>query len=126
MPASDNMAGTGGEHRIDGSCQDEPSSRDRRTAFATPTQGVSRAPSRSAAAWAGAEAFPLWRPVTLDAVDWRLSRLSTAEAKEFPHIRDTDGHDYVDFALGDTGGMCGHAPEAVTRAARLNSRTARP
>jgi glutamate-1-semialdehyde 2,1-aminomutase len=33
------------------------------------------------------------------------------------HIQDIDGHDYVDFALGDTGGMCGHAPEAVTRAA---------
>lgn len=33
------------------------------------------------------------------------------------HIRDIDDHDYVDFALGDTGAMCGHAPEAVTRAA---------
>ncbi|WP_247512627.1 aminotransferase class III-fold pyridoxal phosphate-dependent enzyme [Bradyrhizobium sp. 157] len=33
------------------------------------------------------------------------------------HIRDIDGHDYVDFCLGDTGGMCGHAPEAITRAA---------
>jgi len=33
------------------------------------------------------------------------------------HIRDIDGHDYIDFALGDTGGMCGHAPEPVTRAA---------
>lgn len=33
------------------------------------------------------------------------------------HIRDIEGHDYVDFCLGDTGGMCGHAPEAVTRAA---------
>jgi glutamate-1-semialdehyde 2,1-aminomutase len=32
-------------------------------------------------------------------------------------IRDIDGRDYVDFCLGDTGGMCGHAPEAVTRAA---------
>jgi glutamate-1-semialdehyde 2,1-aminomutase len=32
------------------------------------------------------------------------------------HIRDIDGHDYVDFCLGDTGGMCGHAPEAVTEA----------
>ncbi len=32
------------------------------------------------------------------------------------HIRDVDGLDYVDFCLGDTGGMCGHAPEAVTRA----------
>jgi glutamate-1-semialdehyde 2,1-aminomutase len=33
------------------------------------------------------------------------------------HVRDIDGHSYVDFCLGDTGGMCGHAPEAVTRAA---------
>jgi glutamate-1-semialdehyde 2,1-aminomutase len=33
------------------------------------------------------------------------------------HIRDIDGRDYVDFCLGDTGGMCGHAPEAVTQAA---------
>lgn len=33
------------------------------------------------------------------------------------HVRDIDGNDYIDFCLGDTGGMCGHAPEAVTRAA---------
>jgi glutamate-1-semialdehyde 2,1-aminomutase len=33
------------------------------------------------------------------------------------HIRDIDGRDYIDFCLGDTGGMCGHAPEAVTLAA---------
>ncbi|MEN3347235.1 MAG: glutamate-semialdehyde -aminomutase [Bradyrhizobium sp.] len=33
------------------------------------------------------------------------------------HIRDIDGHDYIDFCLGDTGSMCGHAPEAVTDAA---------
>ncbi|UUP17022.1 transaminase [Nitratireductor thuwali] len=33
------------------------------------------------------------------------------------HVRDIDGNDYVDFCLGDTGGMCGHASEAVTRAA---------
>ena len=33
------------------------------------------------------------------------------------HIRDIDGHDYVDFCLGDTGGMCGHAPQAVSEAA---------
>lgn len=32
-------------------------------------------------------------------------------------VTDIDGRDYVDFALGDTGGMCGHAVEAVTRAA---------
>ncbi|KJJ95768.1 aminotransferase [Burkholderiaceae bacterium 26] len=27
-----------------------------------------------------------------------------------------DGHRYVDFCLGDTGAMCGHAPSAVTKA----------
>ena len=32
-------------------------------------------------------------------------------------IHDIDGLDYVDYCLGDTGGMCGHAPEAVTEAA---------
>ncbi len=38
------------------------------------------------------------------------------EAKD-AHVRDIDGRDYIDFCLGDTGGMCGHAPEAVTQAA---------
>ncbi|MBR0751981.1 aminotransferase class III-fold pyridoxal phosphate-dependent enzyme [Bradyrhizobium jicamae] len=33
------------------------------------------------------------------------------------HICDIDGNDYIDFCLGDTGGMCGHAPDAVTEAA---------
>lgn len=39
------------------------------------------------------------------------------EAAQGARVRDIDGHDYVDFCLGDTGGMCGHAPEAVTEAA---------
>lgn len=39
------------------------------------------------------------------------------ESASGAHIRDIDGNDYVDFCLGDTGGMCGHAPEAVTEAA---------
>ncbi len=29
---------------------------------------------------------------------------------------DVDGHEYVDFCLGDTGGMTGHAPEAAVKA----------
>lgn len=29
---------------------------------------------------------------------------------------DVDGHQYVDFCLGDTGGMCGHGHPAITRA----------
>ena len=35
-------------------------------------------------------------------------------------IRDIDGHEYVDFCLGDTGAMAGHAPAAVT--SRLSER----
>ncbi|MCU0272094.1 MAG: transaminase [Acidimicrobiales bacterium] len=31
-------------------------------------------------------------------------------------VTDTDGHTYVDFALGDTGAMAGHAPAPVARA----------
>ena len=29
---------------------------------------------------------------------------------------DVDGHEYVDFCLGDTGAMTGHAPEPTLRA----------
>src|SRR3954452_16125467 len=31
-------------------------------------------------------------------------------------ISDVDGHEYVDFALGDTGAMAGHSPEPTARA----------
>ena len=31
-------------------------------------------------------------------------------------IVDVDGHEYVDFALGDTGAMCGHALPVVAEA----------
>lgn len=33
-------------------------------------------------------------------------------------IADIDGHDYVDFCLGDTGAMAGHSPEPVVEAVR--------
>lgn len=32
------------------------------------------------------------------------------------HFQDVDGNDYVDFCLGDTGSMIGHAPEAAVKA----------
>jgi glutamate-1-semialdehyde 2,1-aminomutase len=32
------------------------------------------------------------------------------------HLTDVDGHDYVDFCLGDTGAMAGHGPAATIRA----------
>ena len=47
--------------------------------------------------WAGA--FPLF-----------------VESAQGARFRDVDGHEYVDFCLGDTGAMAGHAPEATRRA----------
>ena len=32
------------------------------------------------------------------------------------HFTDVDGHDYIDFCLGDTGAMTGHAPEKTVQA----------
>ena len=34
------------------------------------------------------------------------------------HIKDVDGHQYVDFCLGDSGAMFGHSPKAVTDAVK--------
>jgi len=33
-------------------------------------------------------------------------------------ITDVDGNEYIDFALGDTGAMAGHSPQATVRAVR--------
>jgi glutamate-1-semialdehyde 2,1-aminomutase len=38
------------------------------------------------------------------------------------HFRDVDGHEYVDFCLGDTGAMAGHTPEATRRAVEAQLR----
>lgn len=72
---------------------------------------------RSAAAWAEGRKHFLYGGPSHWMRRWAGGfPVYAAEAKG-AHIRDIDGRDYVDFALGDTGGMCGHAPEAVTRAA---------
>ncbi len=34
------------------------------------------------------------------------------------HFTDLDGHDYIDFCLGDTGSMTGHSPAATTAAVK--------
>src|SRR5437588_7458943 len=39
-----------------------------------------------------------------------------ATAAEGARFRDVDGHEYVDFCLGDTGAMTGHSPPATVRA----------
>jgi glutamate-1-semialdehyde 2,1-aminomutase len=38
-------------------------------------------------------------------------------------VRDVDGHEYIDFALGDTGAMAGHSPPAVVAALHAASKT---
>jgi glutamate-1-semialdehyde 2,1-aminomutase len=43
--------------------------------------------------------------------------LFVAEARG-ARFKDVDGHEYVDFCLGDTGAMFGHAPAAVAAAIR--------
>jgi glutamate-1-semialdehyde 2,1-aminomutase len=55
------------------------------------------APSHWMRRWAGG--FPLY-----------------VESASGAHLRCADGFDYVDFCLGDSGGMCGHAAQAVTAA----------
>jgi len=38
------------------------------------------------------------------------------EEAEGAHFTDVDGHEYIDFCLGDTGGMTGHAPKPAVEA----------
>jgi len=44
------------------------------------------------------------------------------ETAQGNQITDVDGHTYIDFALGDTGAMAGHSPQASTAA--INERIA--
>src|SRR5260221_5602892 len=39
-----------------------------------------------------------------------------------PRFTDVDGREYVDFCLGDTGAMAGHAPEACVAAVAAQMR----
>ncbi|PSJ65138.1 transaminase [Kumtagia ephedrae] len=72
---------------------------------------------RSAEAWARGRQHFLYGGPSHWMRRWAGGFPVYVEKAEGCHVRDIDGHDYVDFCLGDTGGMCGHAPEAVTRAA---------
>jgi glutamate-1-semialdehyde 2,1-aminomutase len=72
---------------------------------------------RSAEAWARGRQHFLYGGPSHWMRRWAGGFPVYVEQAEGCHVRDIDGHHYVDFCLGDTGGMCGHAPEAVTRAA---------
>ncbi|MCF8067958.1 MAG: aminotransferase class III-fold pyridoxal phosphate-dependent enzyme [Desulfobacterales bacterium] len=49
-------------------------------------------------------------------VRWAGSYPIFVETAEGAHFVDVDGNRYVDFCLGDTGSMVGHAPEASVKA----------
>jgi len=50
--------------------------------------------------------------------DWPTPFPLFVEHARGARFTDVDGHDYVDFCLGDTGSMFGHAPESVAGAIR--------
>lgn len=55
--------------------------------------------------------------------DWSTPFSLTVREASGARFRDVDGHDYIDFCLGDTGAMFGHAPAPVAAAiARQASR----
>jgi glutamate-1-semialdehyde 2,1-aminomutase len=49
------------------------------------------------------------------------SAVFAAEARG-ARFRDVDGHEYVDFCLGDTAAMTGHSPEPTIRAVAEQAR----
>lgn len=71
---------------------------------------------RSAAAWQQGQRHYLYGAPSHWMRRWAGGFPIYVDTAQGAHIRDVDGLDYVDFCLGDTGAMCGHAPEAVTRA----------
>lgn len=72
---------------------------------------------RSAAAWEEGRRHFLYGAPSHWMRRWAGGFPIYVDAARGARVRDIDGNDYADFCLGDTGGMCGHAPEAVTRAA---------
>ncbi|MYM41964.1 aspartate aminotransferase family protein [Duganella qianjiadongensis] len=55
--------------------------------------------------------------------DWSTPFALTVAEASGARFRDADGHEYIDFCLGDTGAMFGHAPPAVAQAiARQSAR----
>ncbi len=48
--------------------------------------------------------------------DWSTPFALQVASAQGAHLTDVDGHTYVDFCLGDTGAMFGHAPSALVAA----------
>lgn len=71
---------------------------------------------RSAAAWQEGQRHFLYGAPSHWMRRWAGGFPVYVEEASGAHVGDIDGRGYVDFCLGDTGAMCGHAPDAVTRA----------
>jgi glutamate-1-semialdehyde 2,1-aminomutase len=54
-------------------------------------------------------------------VRWPGDHPVFVDRAEGAHFRDVDGNEFVDFCLGDTGGMTGHAPKAAVEAVAAQS-----
>lgn len=52
-------------------------------------------------------------------VKWAGGYPLFVETASGARFRDVDGHEYVDFCLGDTGAMTGHSPAATVRAVEV-------
>jgi glutamate-1-semialdehyde 2,1-aminomutase len=72
---------------------------------------------KSAAAWAKGREHFLYGGPSHWMRRWAGGFPVYVKRAEGARVVDIDGHAYADFCLGDTGGMCGHANPAVTRAA---------
>ncbi|MFJ4800425.1 MULTISPECIES: transaminase [Streptomyces] len=86
-----------------------------RTLLARESADAERRNPRSRAAYAGADHLfgrvPMtWMNKTAGAFPRYLAGARGAR------VGDVDGHEYIDFCLGDTGAMAGHSPAAVTEA----------
>src|SRR6266508_3974694 len=55
-------------------------------------------------------------------VKWASPFPPFVESAAGAHFRCVDGHDYVDFCLGDTGAMAGHGPAATVAAVERQMR----
>ncbi len=73
---------------------------------------------RSAAAWRQGQQHFLFGGPSHWMRRWAGGFPVYVEQAEGARLRDIDGHDYVDFCLGDTGAMCGHTPAPVLQAAQ--------
>ena len=84
--------------------------------MATETARFEAANPRSRALWERAQGSLLEGVPMNWMVKWAGPFPLFVDGAQGAHFTDVDGHEYVDFCLGDTGAMAGHGPEATIRA----------